>query len=620
MLLRSVALAAAFCCGPAVSIGPFTNKLKFPDVPYVPLPEIPIDPRVQNETAWKIIEARKKTTLPASEKLWDFGNFLYENFDFNVEYFQQLSGIPYVAKGTVPNALSKSFISLLENKDKRNRKIVRRRVQAISDEEWNEFVQGCKIMKRYTTDEGRAIYGPDFINYDDITLNHARGTLGEQCNHLHYGPAFLWYHRMLITIFERSLLSVTSTLGGKLTGVPYWDAPQDIFFYGRYVEAPLFGPDRMGGGGTEENGYEVKDGPFAGDQWGIPVSPDPRLKNPYGFMRSPFNPNPSPYLTRRFENFCGLPYPEVLEYSQEACALLRKGDLLGFLWCQDLPIHSNPHLNLGGNWLSEKTFECYTLVLPVLTLKYNGPGTQVAFDTIPGPVREQWTQGCLDCPEDCTGLPVEECHCEYAEKTDPLLAKNCTDNQPLAQNYPKWAAGAFGDFADVAFSPNDPIFWLHHAQVDRVLTSWQVSNVEIAGTFYGHPEVWPPSDKLLQCEGHALNDVLNPVEPLKGVYANVPANEGTTIKQVIEATIPGWTLEYEYDALLEGLSGALEIQKRTFELKGAGPIQGSIYNEEGGRDLIWMAPDNIQDLEGKDANPGLFDGIDLSTLRQFPLP
>lgn len=33
-----------------------------------------------------------------------------------------------------------------------------------------------------------------------------------------------------------------------------------------------------------------------------------------------------------------------------------------------------------------------------------------------------------------------------------------------------------GDMVNVQISPNDPVFWFHHAQVDRVWANWQINN------------------------------------------------------------------------------------------------------------------------------------------------
>ncbi len=38
------------------------------------------------------------------------------------------------------------------------------------------------------------------------------------------------------------------------------------------------------------------------------------------------------------------------------------------------------------------------------------------------------------------------------------------------------ADGAMGSLADTATSPNDPVFWLHHANIDRILEAWWIAH------------------------------------------------------------------------------------------------------------------------------------------------
>ncbi|NER51776.1 MAG: tyrosinase family protein, partial [Symploca sp. SIO1A3] len=57
-----------------------------------------------------------------------------------------------------------------------------------------------------------------------------------------------------------------------------------------------------------------------------------------------------------------------------------------------------------------------------------------------------------------------------------------------------WTGGNMGNF----FSPNDPLFWLHHANVDRIWAEWQAD---------GNADDYPSSG---QPDGHNLNDNMWP--------------------------------------------------------------------------------------------------------------
>jgi len=49
--------------------------------------------------------------------------------------------------------------------------------------------------------------------------------------------------------------------------------------------------------------------------------------------------------------------------------------------------------------------------------------------------------------------------------------------------------GSNGDFMDPITSPNDPIFMLHHANLDRNKMTWMVNNADAASYFYGFSTV-----------------------------------------------------------------------------------------------------------------------------------
>ncbi len=64
------------------------------------------------------------------------------------------------------------------------------------------------------------------------------------------------------------------------------------------------------------------------------------------------------------------------------------------------------------------------------------------------------------------------------------------------------------------FSPNDPIFWLHHANVDRIWANWQAKYLEAQNA--AHPADWPPPAEASPLNGipapygHRTNDIMWP--------------------------------------------------------------------------------------------------------------
>jgi len=55
---------------------------------------------------------------------------------------------------------------------------------------------------------------------------------------------------------------------------------------------------------------------------------------------------------------------------------------------------------------------------------------------------------------------------------DYYVFSNFIENQPHNLGH-GWVGG---DMANPIISPNDPIFWMHHAQIDRIWSEWQKRN------------------------------------------------------------------------------------------------------------------------------------------------
>ena len=102
--------------------------------------------------------------------------------------------------------------------------------------------------------------------------------------------------------------------------------------------------------------------------------------------------------------------------------------------------------------------------------------------------------------------------------------------------------GTRGDFADAWTSPNDPIFFAHHANVDRSLMAWQRRHNGSAPT-YGFPAERLP----LLPPGHALDDVIAPSDPF--VVGDLFAGQGSALltnRELLRLTDAS-TTPYTYD-------------------------------------------------------------------------
>lgn len=135
---------------------------------------------------------------------------------------------------------------------------------------------------------------------------------------------------------------------------------------------------------------------------------------------------------------------------------------------------------------------------------------------------------------------------------------SCVPREVRARRaWPRGAAG--GDYLDSAGSVNDPIFFAHHANLDRKLLTWQRLHAALHPG-YGYPRTAP--------RGHATGDLLGPPSD------RMRDEDGTalTIADVLAAPV-----DYTYDTLVPGGAIRRPTSSRTVDcLEGAAVQQCAV--------------------------------------------
>ena len=382
---------------------------------------------------------------------------------------------------------------------------VRRELRSLSDSERHAVFNATNIMKHTTTKEGRVRFGPDFISYDELVAKHLHAAADKRCDQAHLGPAFATYHRAFVLQFELSLLSIDRS---GITALPYWDYN---------VEAGMKKPRRSilwsnewfgASEGDPESGWAVLDGFFSDWRVRSNASDISRYTSPHGLLRSPWNNNPSRRITRHSKS-CGS--TTTFETRVWPLCLDAPAYLLWYA-CIDPTIHTWAHSFLGGIWNSPRNLSrvgCYL-------------ENAVA-------VPELWEHGCVVCPARCA--PGATCACRANKAACPL-------SRALIE-----PTSTYGDFADSWASPNDPIFFFHHANLDRHLMTWQRRHAHGAPT-YGFPTT------SLPCVGHGIDDVIAsgwPFDARSLLGSRHARGANLTNRDVI--AIDETTSPYTYDSL-----------------------------------------------------------------------
>ncbi|KAF8638949.1 hypothetical protein AX16_010423 [Volvariella volvacea WC 439] len=167
---------------------------------------------------------------------------------------------------------------------------VRKNAKHLTAEEWKRFIAALKAIK------SRSRPGGVVSIYDEFTALHmgavelhrtwrrqhqkvSRNDVG-WADPAHDNPGFLPWHRQLLLEFEAALQAVDPSVT-----LPYWD------WTDREFNKVLFSPAYMGGnGGHDGKGGAMVNGPFTLDQgWMIETA----LHRPAWFVRDPNNPGGS---------------------------------------------------------------------------------------------------------------------------------------------------------------------------------------------------------------------------------------------------------------------------------------------------------------------------------------
>ncbi len=205
----------------------------------------------------------------------------------------------------------------------------------------------------------------------------------------------------------------------------------------------LFRKDLMGGNGNPAQEYAVTSGRFEKGEWRLNVL-DQRVSDP----------NPERYLTRRIGSFPDIPQLPTAEDVQQAL-------------------------------------------------------TRPVYDTVPFDDEANPAQSFRNNLEGWRGKIGEDCEDGLF---GPLTGIGVHEPSAMHNSVHLWVGGLYGKGKNqqtgtmtLNTSPNDPIFWLHHANIDRLWESWMAIN----GRVYEPTGGWPRP-------GQNLNNRMVPVQDLRG--------------------------------------------------------------------------------------------------------
>jgi len=408
-------------------------------------------------------------------------------------------------------------------------KYVRREIRTLHEEDREKFLDILETLREVPTRQGKMIYGGFYEDMSWLADNYNTKSSDRLCDHINEGMGFLPNIMAFTLLAEQVMQSIDPSFA-----MPYWDYTIDSHAveaehggdFESFFSSEIFQPDWFGSADTDY--HTITQGRFAWKK--IEQDCYTCVHNSYGFMRSPWNNNASPFVTR-WRTLAGVNSWDLLGNlpgcSSHHMALSNFNTWEMFaMRIQQVP-HQNVHRILGGTFESEEVYENLG--------KFLEPDDLAMLRTRSGSIpKDLWRHGLMECPEHCHGLHdvMAECRCTCgsdeevrAKLRDPEtfdfhldvitkgkgLATELSLDQQVEVVATLCQAGTGASDLSSGGAANDPLFWPIHPTLERLYFQRRLRQ--------GFDDMtWPMPDDAYKgvvfrslnkkCYGHAQRDVM----------------------------------------------------------------------------------------------------------------
>ncbi|PHN04679.1 tyrosinase family protein [Flavilitoribacter nigricans] len=296
---------------------------------------------------------------------------------------------------------------------------IRKNAKDLSSQEMADYVDAILTLKATPSP-----YSDTLSYYDQFVRWHQMAVEKKLCTTFgvaHANPAFPAWHRKLLILYEDALREVS----GLDVALPYWDWTDQA------STDAVFSPQLMGGNGDPNEEYAVMDGPFRKDNWTV---------NLFTIRTNYIGLNPHPWLVRNFG--ATLPGPDYPGYP---VSLPTIADING---CLDIETYDVEPWGCGDGRQQESFRFCLEGFLQLTC-----DGAQAMHN-----IGHDWVAGFFEVPVDTVKmLPVQAVN----SFCDSIMTGTVPNNIRV------------GSMEPLDVSPNDPAFFMHHCNVDRIWYEWQ---------------------------------------------------------------------------------------------------------------------------------------------------
>lgn len=182
---------------------------------------------------------------------------------------------------------------------------VRREIQGLSVDDLQSAMDAMYVLWSTSEEDGQELYGENFHSASYFAAAHDFNAAQMDSDHIHEGLGFVPQHIKLTNMFEQAVQAVDPSFA-----LPYWDFTIDVARNLTIYESFMFTENTFGTLTKPKSSYwgftytddsldstAVQDG-----RWkNLEAEVNTRfadMGNAFGYMRGPWNMNPSPYLTR----------------------------------------------------------------------------------------------------------------------------------------------------------------------------------------------------------------------------------------------------------------------------------------------------------------------------------
>lgn len=429
---------------------------------------------------------------------------------------------------------------------------VRRNQNRMTAPERERFIRALLRMKRDSAQPH---------NYDQYPTVHDRAFPNDvDSNPAHLGPAFCPWHRYFLARFEQDLQAADRLEGGDGTlMLPYWDWVNDNASSPNRQRGQIWDDAFMGGDGTP-----VSSGPFAAARgnWrtvggagalvrtlavDTPTLPRrdavERALASHGFDTAPFDDTPPADA--------GLPSPAAPSAVGAAGGTLAPGiyQVLVTYVVRGGETRPSPPLAVcvGGGCAPANAFTAITVSSPPAPARGSATGYRVYVSPVNGSADDARLEGAftaLGTPTTIRALrsgvrrPATNTTSSFRNQLEGWVG-TLVGEANVHNRVHVWVGGSMSP----GTSPDDPVFFMHHCNIDRLWAQWQ-----LAHPGQNYPEVVPRIG-LPGNRPHGLND---PMPPWTAGEIATPAQMLDHTRIVVRGRAAGYT--YDTDPLVLGLN------------------------------------------------------------------